>query len=115
MCDLFDLLLLKYEKKEKAEKNYLSERLLQLNDSDKELIESLTKKLEDRQNSKDDESLLPCVRVSDIKKEKKFLFPPYLSSSLHSSPLQPMACLLLHYCLPSYLCCTTSTDKVVQE
>ena len=66
------------EKKEKAEKNYLSDRLLQLNDSDKDLIESLTKKLEDRQNSKDDESLLPCVRVSDIKKEKKY--PTHIKS-----------------------------------
>ena len=68
------------EKKEKAEAKFLSEKLKSFTENDKKSIRSLTKKLEDRQNSRDDEAILPRVTVSDIKKEKKY--PTHVKSCI---------------------------------
>ena len=54
---------------EKLEK-LLSEKNRSLSSSQKDNIRDLTTKLEIRQNSKDDPSLLPCVTVNDIEKER---------------------------------------------
>ncbi len=56
-------------KMEKLEK-ILSEKNRSLSSSQKDNIRDLTTKLEIRQNSKDDPSLLPCVTVNDIEKER---------------------------------------------
>ena len=56
-------------KMEKLEK-LLSEKNRSLSSSQKDNIRDLTTKLEIRQNSKDDPSLLPCVTVNDIEKER---------------------------------------------
>ena len=50
--------------------NMLSEKKSSLSESEKENIRNLSKKLEVRQNSKDDPSLLPCVTVKDVEKER---------------------------------------------
>ena len=48
----------------------LSEKKSSLSESEKENIRDLSKKLEVRQNSNDDPSLLPCVTVKDVEKER---------------------------------------------
>ena len=48
----------------------LSDKMSSLSNSEKEDIRDLTTQLEKRQNSKDDPSLLPCVTVNDIEKER---------------------------------------------
>ena len=48
----------------------LSEKIGSLSNLEKESIRDLTAQLETRQNSKDDPSLLPCVTVADIEKER---------------------------------------------
>ena len=47
----------------------LSEKNRSLSSSQKDNIRDLTTKLEIRQNSKDDPSLLPCVTVKDVEKK----------------------------------------------
>ncbi len=56
-------------KMEKLER-LLSEKNSSLSSLQKDSIRVLTTKLETRQNSKDDPSLLPCVTVNDIEKER---------------------------------------------
>ena len=57
------------DKSQKLDKQ-LSEKTSSLSNLEKENIRDLTSQLETRQNSKDDPSLLPCVTVADIEKER---------------------------------------------
>ena len=57
------------DKLQKLEK-LLSDKKRSLSTSEKENIRDLTTKLEKRQNSNDDPSVLPCVTVNDIEKER---------------------------------------------
>ena len=57
------------DKLQKLEK-LLSDKKRSLSTSEKENIRDLTTQLEKRQNSNDDPSVLPCVTVNDIEKER---------------------------------------------
>ena len=75
------------KKKEATEMNLLRTKLKGLNENDKKTIKAMTKDLETRQDSQDDESLLPRVKLTDIKKEK--LYPKYISKSNKSCRIFP--------------------------